>query len=917
MIRRVMAGAGFALLLGLAATILAGCHAGPLTLSGRLCTDGGRAVAHVTVGVYAVDSATLVASTVTGADGGYAFGSTDLPDGTYKIEFGQPDADLWWHGAATFADATPVTVSTAAPATVDAELPTGSISGTVTDTDGPLEGATVRVENADASAAGSVVATASTDTSGGYAIDALLPGAYRIVVGAAGHAPRYVATTAAGAAHLADAHVVTVAGGGASSGNDVVSPPESTIAGTVADAAGPTGGIWVIAYDATDGRAVGHGVTAADGTFTLHGLNAVATTIGLFDPSGAHAIHVVGETDGRFDPGQGNGTTFTPAVGGTVTTGTIGIPGKDCTPARYGTSVDLRNVDLAGADLTGCDLSRADLTGVNLHGADLAGTDLSGNLRLTGADLRDVDFTGATLSGANLDGLDLSGAVLTGVVSGAVTGTPAQLPERWLCRYGYLFGPGADLAGADLVFRPELNAALDGADLTGADLTNAQFSGITMTDAVFTGADLTGARFSHVVFDGPVSGGVIGTPKLPDGWQMLRGYLVGPTAVLAGADFSGADLTDASLTSADLTGADLRNATIEGAALAGAQLAGSHTFGVIGEPASLPTHWLLMPKHYLIGPGADVSGANLRNTTFEPGGLNGLSLAGVDFSDTDVTGASFDHLDLSHATFSGANLTGASFTEVTLTYVSSGGVIGVPTTLPDDWAVYEGYLVGPGAVLGAVDFADHDLKGLHLDGVDFTGADLSGAKLTAQSLAYAVLTGADLRGAHLAGADARSAVASGADFSGADLTNVDFTDAVLTGADLRGATVAGVDFLRTTITGMRPAGTVGVPASLPDYWVVSAPGFIVGPGADLSDADLTGDDLAGTMLVHVDLDGTNLTGAKLRGVNLSSATMHGTTLSGADLTDATLTDVLSSGIVGVPAALPAGWSLVDGVLVPS
>ncbi len=916
MIRRVVTGTGFALLMGLAATILSGCHAGPLTLSGRLTTAGGRGAAHVRVGVYTADSRALVASAVTDADGSYALGADDLPDGTYKIEFGQPDVNLWWNGAATFADATPVTATAAAPATVDAQLPSGSIAGTVTDSDGPVAGATVEVENGDGPA-GSAVATVSTDANGAYVVDALVPGGYRVVVAAPDHATRYVATAITGAAQVTDAEVVTVVDGAHSSGHDVELPAESTISGTVVDGAGPVGGVWVVAFDATDGAPRGHVATAGDGRFTLHGLNPVASTIGLFDPTGEHAVHVVGETDGRFDPGQGNGTTYTPVAGGTVSTGTISIPGKACTPDRFGTSVDLTHAGLAGADLSSCDLTRANLSSADLSGADLTAANLAGNGLLKGADLSNVDLSRATLTGTNLTDLDLSTAVLTGVTSGALVGAPARLPAEWQCKYGYLFGPGANLAGADLRFQMELRAGISAADLTGADLANATFAGFTFTDTVFTGAQIAGADFSQAVLDGPTSGGVTGAAKLPSGWQVANGFLVGPGAVLEGADLTGADLTSVDLTGADLTDADCSNATIDGTIFNGATLTGLRSFGVVGTPVWLPTGWVKMPKSYLIGPGADVSGANLRGTIFEPNPLNDLSLAGVDFSGTDLTGASFDHLDLSHAIFTDADLSGVTFTEVTLTYVSSGGVIGVPTTLPTDWALYEGYLVGPGAVSGAVDFADHDLKGLHLDGVDFTGADLSGAKLTDQSLAYAVLTGADLRGAHLAGSEARSAVASGADFSGADLTNVDFTDADLTGADLSGATVTGVDFLRTTVTSMRPVGTVGVPALLPDYWVVSAAGFIVGPGADLSEADLTGADLGGTTLIHVDLDGTNLTDAKLKGVNLSSASMVGTTLSGADLTDSTLTGVVSSGIVGVPAALPAGWSLVDGVLVPS
>ena len=67
--------------------------------------------------------------------------------------------------------------------------------------------------------------------------------------------------------------------------------------------------------------------------------------------------------------------------------------------------------------------------------------------------------------------------------------------------------------------------------------------------------------------------------------------------------------------------------------------------------------------------------------------------------------------DLSSADLSGAYLVG----------VKSGGitVTGTPPTLPTDWQLINGYLIGPGA----------DLVGANLDGANLNGANLDGANL--------------------------------------------------------------------------------------------------------------------------------------------------------------------------------------------
>lgn len=60
---------------------------------------------------------------------------------------------------------------------------------------------------------------------------------------------------------------------------------------------------------------------------------------------------------------------------------------------------------------------------------------------------------------------------------------------------------------------------------------------------------------------------------------------------------------------------------------------------------------------------------------------------------------------------------------------------------------------------------------------------------------------------------------------------------------------------------------------------------------------------------------TNFTDANFGYSNLTDANLAGVNLSRAELSQATLTGVLSSGITGVPASLPTGWTISNGVLL--
>ena len=413
---------------------------------------------------------------------------------------------------------------------------------------------------------------------------------------------------------------------------------------------------------------------------------------------------------------------------------------KVASPASYAVTVQANSAEGAGEAMT-VTLSTGSYVKNDGTVVDPI-LDTSGNvLDYDGPKLKaDTDLTGADLTGADLTGADLTGAFLKG----------ADLTNTNLA--------GADLSGADLS-----DADLNNANLTGANLTNATLIAL-LNNATLIGANLTNAN--------------LGDADLTD------------------AFLNGADLTDAFLAGANLAGANLTNANLTGADLTGATLTGANLFGVqsggiTGTPHALPTagpygnvQWQLIDG-YLIGPGADLTGASLTDSN-----LNNTSLVGANLTNAQLNGAHLDNADLYNATLIGvqsgaitgtilflpadwrlttngyligpsANLTNADLSNAdlnnvdlsnaTLTGVKSGGITGVPHALPTNWQLTDGYLIGPSADLRDADLNSADLSGADLTGadlfnVDLTGATLTGANLTGANLNFAILSGANLAG---------------------------------------------------------------------------------------------------------------------------------------------------------------------------
>ncbi|MGD0393497.1 MAG: pentapeptide repeat-containing protein [Acidimicrobiales bacterium] len=178
-----------------------------------------------------------------------------------------------------------------------------------------------------------------------------------------------------------------------------------------------------------------------------------------------------------------------------------------------------------------------------------------------------------------------------------------------------------------------------------------------------------------------------------------------------------------------------------------------------------------------------------------------------------------------------------------------------------------------------------DLQRCSLSSSAITGSDLTGADLAGADLRSADLSGADLRDADLAGADLSGATVTGTDLFGADLSGATLAGAILRDCNLSAVDLTGTDLSGSTMQDDSSSGITGTPRRLPVDWSL-VEGYLVGPGADLDEADLSFADLTGA-----DLTGADLTGADLISADVSHADLSGANLEGADVSDADLRGV--------------------------
>jgi uncharacterized protein YjbI with pentapeptide repeats len=483
-----------------------------------------------------------------------------------------------------------------------------------------------------------------------------------------------------------------------------------------------------------------------------------------------------------------------------------------------------------------------------------------------------VAATTITAAGAVVLSAGAASAVTCPAIArGTGTVTPAPSPGvNWsACNLEHADLAGADLAGADL-----MGTNLEFVNAQGANLSDVNLQDGVIDDAQFADVNLSGTEMSGIyTVVGLSSGGITGTPaSLPHpelgAVSLVDGYLVGPdvdldNANLAAADLAGVSFQEASLVDADLAAADLSGDSIDGnlaganlggVNLAGAYLGGVSSGGITGTPAALPSNWLL-EDGYLIGPDAQVVGANLTGLDLAGADLQYTDLDESNLTDVDLAGADLANGGLLSATLTGANLSGAD-----LYRIVSGSITGTPEALPQSWTLRDGYLFGPD------------------DWLDM--ADLSGLDLSGLDLADAFMESANLTGANMSGTDA-----AGADLGGAQVADVNITGTVLAGASLQAIRSGG--------------GMTGAPASLPAGWVLRS-GWLIGPAVfldndNLNGVNLSGTDMAGANVSFSTFDGADLSGTDLAGSFLGPADFTNANLAGADLFGADMNPVTWTG----------------------
>ena len=292
--------------------------------------------------------------------------------------------------------------------------------------------------------------------------------------------------------------------------------------------------------------------------------------------------------------------------------------------------------------------------------------------------------------------------------------------------------------------------------------------------------------------------------------------------------------------------------------------------------------------------GFDLAGADLDSTDLGDSNLSNTNLEAADMQNANLAGAAFE----------GSNLSGSNLASADLASVTSGGITGTPTSLPSQWTLLAGYLIGPHSDLGGANLSGVDVGGADFNSADLNGADLDDADLTNADLFFVTSggiigtpTGLPLNWTLASG----YLVGPGADLEDANLGSVD-----LAGDDIYNAYLLGANFDNADLDGANLGATNLADANLNDASLSDTYFY----NAYLGDATLTGAYFGSADLQNAYLDGANLTEADLVNANLSD-----TTLTNANLADASLSNVSSGGITGTPSTLPLGWDVQGGYLI--
>jgi len=352
---------------------------------------------------------------------------------------------------------------------------------------------------------------------------------------------------------------------------------------------------------------------------------------------------------------------------------------------------------------------------------------------------------------------------------------------------------------------------------------------------------------------------------------------------LRGADFSGENLTGVDLSRANLTGANLgvtEFIKIVNPKFAQIPLLSDNNMFFESDFSNCTRHcFVLMRIVYWYG-----TFLYKNQPAFNDGitKINEVIASGANLTDANLSNANLTGADLTGVIISHADLSGA-----TLTNISSGRISGEPRALPADWTFINGYLLGPSANLAQTTLSNIDLSHVNLSRANLVGIKshhITGSSLvlpTDWQLVAGHLVGptADLMGADFTGEQLVGINFVGNNLAYANLSGTNLKGANLTDTNLKGANLSDTNLGEANLTNIQSTGIIGTPKTLPSDWQLINR-FLVGPRANLSNADFSHANLANLNLTHVNFAGANLSYADLSGANLAGANLTGANLAG-------------------------------------
>jgi uncharacterized protein YjbI with pentapeptide repeats len=445
-----------------------------------------------------------------------------------------------------------------------------------------------------------------------------------------------------------------------------------------------------------------------------------------------------------------------------------------------------------------------------------------------------------------------------------------------------------DLSGLDLSHADLKDSKLISINLSNVNLTGANLTGSDLTGSDLTGSYLSGAKLGKSILTDLISSRIEGSLNtLPKGYYLVEGCIIGPDTKISES------------LSNKYKQIKIRN--------------GNGT----------------IMKQYLVGPKVDLTGVDLSK-------IERFVLNNANFTGAILTGANLTGLHLTGAILTGANLTDANLTDARLyntilTGIKSGGIKGIPESLPKDYYLVDGIIIGPDIDIPNTIKKYRKIKiknnknmtkeyiigpnirliRVNLTGIDLTDTNLTGAKLNIVNLTDVNLTGADLTDAYLTDSILTGIKSGGIKGNPILPKGYKIINGYIIGpnVNLYGADLTGAD-----LTGIISGEIKGEP-KLPKKYVL-IDGFIIGPEVNLSNKnihlrDLSYVNLSGANLSKVkidrycllsfaDLTGADLTGSDLIGVDLTGANLKKAILTRTILFENSLSKKQKSEIIGEP-----------------